>query len=215
MDDKALDTGRTCPVRDGVKRWCWEPRAFCRVQRTLQAILVMTWYIPGTDVTQLLTVWTDQVKDYKQQNSNITFGECRRSWNPRTHDECDLMAAEIQAAAVCQVCGERGQSAKDYWYQANKESENGKKGKKDKKGQRKSTRTKEADNKKTGADNNCNVVGHIALNCPRRKKREPHNASYSGGGDLHCLTCTDDQFQWITMLEKFDRWWNNRTSLSF
>ena len=141
---KALDTGKTRPVRDGVTRWrwmatCWETRAFFRVQRTLQAILVIKWNIPGTDVTQLQTVWTDQVKDYKQQNSNKTFGECRSSWNPRTHDECDLMATEIQAAAVCQVCGERGQSAKHYWYQANKESEKGKKGKKDKIGQRKST----------------------------------------------------------------------------
>ena len=43
------------------------------------------------------------------------------------------MAAEIQEAAVCQVCGERGQSAKDFWYQANKGIEKGEKGKKDKK----------------------------------------------------------------------------------
>ena len=68
---------------------------------------------------------TDQVKDCKQQNSNKTFGECRSGWNPRKHDECDLMAAEIKAAAVCQVCGERGQSAKDYLCQANKGSEKG------------------------------------------------------------------------------------------
>ena len=74
---------------------CWEPRAFCRVHRALQAILVMTWYIPVTDVTQLLTVWADQVNDYEQQNSNKTLGECKSSWHPRTHDECDLMAAEI------------------------------------------------------------------------------------------------------------------------
>ena len=53
------------------------------------------------------------------------------------------MTAEIQAAAVCQVCGERGQSAKDYWHQANKGSEKGKKGKKDKKGQRTLTTRKE------------------------------------------------------------------------
>ena len=207
LGDEALGTAKTRPVRDGVTRWrwmvtCWEPRAFFRVQRTLQAILVVTWYISGTDVTQLLTVWTDQVKDYKQQNSNKTFGECRSSWNPRTHDEWGLMVAEIQAAAVCQVCSEREQSAKDYWYQANQGSEKGNKGKKDKKDQRKSTRTKDADNKKRGTDNNCNVVGHVALNSPRTKKREPHNASYSGGGDLHCLTYTDDQFQWITMREK-------------
>ena len=74
MDGEALETGRTRPVRDGVTRW--EPRAFFRVQRTLQAILVFKWNIPGTDVTQLLTVWTDQVKDYTQQNSDKTFGEC-------------------------------------------------------------------------------------------------------------------------------------------
>ena len=173
MDDKAFDTGRTCPVRDGVKRWrwmvtCWEPRALFRVQRALQAILVTKWNIPGTDVTQLLTVWTDQMKDYEQQNSNRTFGGFRSSWNPRAHDECGLMAAELQTESVYHVSGKRGQSAKDYWYQANWI---GKKGKKDKKGQRKSTRTKDADNKKRGAYNNCNVASHFALNCPRRKKR--------------------------------------------
>ena len=59
-------------------------------------------------------------------------------------------------------------------YQANKGSEKGKKGKKDKKGLRKNTRTKDTDNKKRGACNNCNVVGHVALNCPRTKKRESH-----------------------------------------
>ena len=124
------------------------------------------------------------------------------------------MVAEIQAAAV-RWCSERGQSAKDYWYQANKGSEKGTKGKKDKKGLRKSTRTKDTDNKKRGACNNCNVFGHVALNCPRTKKREPHNASCSGGGDLHCLTYTDDQFQWTTMRENSTQWGNNRTSLSF
>ena len=34
------------------------------------------------------------------------------------------------------------------------------------------------------------------------RRTEPHNARYGGGGDLHCLTYTDDQFQWITMREK-------------
>ena len=87
------------------------------------------------------------------------------------------MAPETQAAAVHQVCGERGQSAKDYWYQANKGSEKSKKGKKDKKRQR----TKDTDNKKRGACDNCEVVGHFVS---------------KSGGDLHCLTYTDDQFQW-------------------
>ena len=78
MDDEALDTGRTCPVRDGVKRWrsmvtCWEPRAFDRCPKALQAILVMKWNIPRNDVTQLVTVWIDQVKDCEQQRSNKTL----------------------------------------------------------------------------------------------------------------------------------------------
>ena len=50
MDHEALDIGRTCPVRNGMKRWrwmlkCWEPRASFRVQRALQAILGMKWNI--------------------------------------------------------------------------------------------------------------------------------------------------------------------------
>ena len=87
---------------------CWEPGASLRVQRKLQAILVMTCYITDTNATQLLTVWADQVKDCEQQYSNKTFGGFRSSCDPRTHDECDLIAAEIQAA----VCGLREQSEK-------------------------------------------------------------------------------------------------------
>ena len=161
MDDKALDAGRTCPVRDGVKSWrstvtCLEARG-----RALQAILVLKWNILSTDVTQLLTVWTDEVKDYEQQNSNKTFGGFSGSWNPRTHDECDLMAAEIQAAAVFQVCGERGQSAKDCWYHAIKGSE---------KVQRKGTRTKDDDDKRKGVCNNCDGSGDSASNCLRERR---------------------------------------------
>ena len=169
------------------------------------------------------------MKDHEQQCSNKTSNGIRLEVvfyhlqdvslpehvlpNPRAHDECGLMAAEIQTTAVCHVSGNGGQFAKDCWYQANKVSEKGKEGKKDKKGQRKSTKLEEADSKKEGACNNCNVIGRCALNCP--KKKESNNASYSGGGDLHCSTYTDDQFQEITRLEKLDRWWNNRTSLSF
>ena len=35
-----------------------------------------------------------------------------------------------------------------------------------------------------------------------RRERESSNASYSGGGDPHCLTYTDDQFHWITTMGK-------------
>ena len=74
----------------------------------------------------------------------------------------------------------------------------GKKGKKGKKGQGKGTKPKEADNKKKGACHNCNEVGHFARHW--RKKKESNNASSSAGGDVHCLTYTDDQSQWIMML---------------
>ena len=44
--------------------------------------------------------------------------------------------------------------------------------------------------KKTGACHNCNEVGHSALECPKNK--ESNNASSSSGGDVHCLTYTDE-----------------------
>ena len=44
----------------------------------------------------------------------------------------------------------------------------------------------------------CSEVGHFARECP--KKKEASNASSSGGGDVHCLTYTDDQSHWIMML---------------
>ena len=56
LGDKALDTGRTRPVRDGVTRWrwmvtCWEPKASFRIQRAQQAIPVTEWNITDTDAT--------------------------------------------------------------------------------------------------------------------------------------------------------------------
>ena len=97
------------------------------------------------------------------------------------------MAAEIQAA----VCGLREQSEKDCWYHAIKESE---------KGQRKGTRTKDDDDRRKGVCNKCDESGDSASNC--LKERDSSNASYSGGGDPHCLTYTDDQFHLITTMEK-------------
>ena len=97
------------------------------------------------------------------------------------------MAAEIQAA----MCGLREQSEKDCWYHAIKGSEQGR---------RKGTRTKDDDDKRKGICNKCDGVGDSASNC--LKERESSNASYSGGGDLHCLTYTDDQFHWITTMGK-------------
>ena len=87
--------------------------------------------------------------------------------------------------AVCHVCGKGGHFARDCWYQAGKESEKG-------------TKPKDTDNKKNGAWHNCNEVGHYARNCP--KKKESSTTGFSGGGDLHCLTCIDDKSQGIMML---------------
>ena len=39
--------------------------------------------------------------------------------------------------------------------------------------------------------------------CPKKKKT--NNASSSGGSDVHCLTYTDDQSQWIMMLAEFSQ----------
>ena len=63
---------------------------------------------------------------------------------------------------------------------------------------RKARKTKDSDNKKNGAWDNCSEVGHYARNCT--KKKESSTTSFTGGGDLHCLTYTDDQSKGIKML---------------
>ena len=90
---------------------CWEPRASFRVHRELHVILAMEWNIPDTDATKLLTVWTDQVEDYEQQHSNTTFGGFRSGCNPRTHDECDLMAADKGKAQEPKTMTTRGKES--------------------------------------------------------------------------------------------------------
>ena len=112
------------------------------------------------------------------------------------------MTAEIQAAAVCQVRGERGQSAKDYWYQANKGVRKVRRARKTRKDSGKAQERRTLTTRREEPTTIATWLVIFALNCPRRKKRESHTASYSGGGGLHCLTHTADQFQWITMLEK-------------
>ena len=158
---------------------CWETRAFFRVQRTLQAILVMACYIPGADVTQLLPVCTDQVKDYKQQNSHKTIGECRSGWNPRTHDECDLMPGEIQAAAV--RCAAREDSLqKTIGIKPTSEVRKVTRARKTRKDSGKAQEPRTLTTRRKELATIAKVVGHFALNFARRK-REPHNVSYSGG----------------------------------
>ena len=121
--------------------------------------------------------------------------------NSRTCNEYDLVAAEVRTVAMARttcsgptpmdlgtlskeavgnVCEKGGYFARDCWYQAGKESEKG-------------TKPKDSDNKNNGAGHNCNEVGHYARNCP--KKKESSTTGFSGGGDLHCLTYTDDLSQ--------------------
>ena len=150
----------------------------------LQAILFPKWDIPGSNVTQLFTAWEKQVQDYEQQSGD-KISDANAS--EHTREGCCLSRAR-----------EEGHFAKDCWYQTNKASGKGKKGKKGKKGQGKGTKPKDGDTKKKGACHKCNEVGHFARECP--KKKESNNASSSGGGDVHCVTYTDVQSQWIMML---------------
>ena len=92
--------------------------------------------------------------------------------------------------AVCHVCSKQGHVAKDCWYKTKKE---GGKGQKGKKSQRKGTKPKDGDIEKKNA---CEV-GHFVRECA--EKKETNNASSGGGVDVHCLTYTDDQSQWIMM----------------
>ena len=76
-DDEALDSDRIRPATNGMKMWRWmvtrwEPIVIFPLQRVRQTIRVMQWNVSGTDVTQLPTAWTDQVKDHEQQSSNKT-----------------------------------------------------------------------------------------------------------------------------------------------
>ena len=199
-----------------------ETKVPSRHRGVLQAILFPEWDTPGADARQLLQAWESQMQEYERQSGDeisftIVLGvvlyhlpdaslQGHPLLNSRTYNECDLVAAEVRTVAmarttcsgptpmdlgilakeaVCHVCGNGGCFAKDCWYQAGKESEKG-------------TKPKDSDNKKNGAWDNCNEVGHCARNCP--KKKESSTTSFSGGGDLHCLTYTDDQSQVIMML---------------
>ena len=100
------------------------------------------------------------------------------------------------------MCWKRGHFARDCWYQAGRGGGKGKKGKKGKRGEAKGTTSKDGDTKKKGPCHNCNEVGRFARDC-RKKKASTHSNS-SGGFDVHCLTYTDDQSQWIMMLAEID-----------
>ena len=139
--------------------------------------------------------------------------------NSQSNDKNSLMAAEIRSVAmarttwsgpvpmdlsvlaqdtVCNVCSKKGHFARDCWYKPARVVEKEKKGQMDKKRQGKGTTSRDGDNKKKGPCHNCDEFGHFVRDCP--KKKESNNSNSSGGRDLHCTTCTDDQSQWIMML---------------
>ena len=140
--------------------------------------------------------------------------------NSQWYDKDSLMTAEIRSVAMARttwsgpvptdrsvlvkdaaVCSKKGHFARDNWYQTGKGVGNGKKGEKGKK-LREGQQIQRWRHKKRGPCHNCNEVGHFARDCP--KKKESNNSNSSGGRDLHCLTCTDVQSQWIVMLAEID-----------
>ena len=151
--------------------------------------------LPDASLREHLLLSSKAYDKYDLMAAEIrTVAMARTTWSGPTPMDLSILAKD----AVCHVRGKKGHFARDCWYQANKGSGKGKKGKKGKKGQGTGTNPKEADNKKKEACHNCDEVGHFARNCP--KKKELNNASSSGGGDMHCLTYTDDQSQWIMTL---------------
>ena len=137
-----------------------------------------------------------------------TVAMARTTWSGPAPMDLSILAKD----AVCHVCAKKGHLAKDCWYHTNKGSGKGKKYNKGKKSQGKGTKPKDGKTKKKSARHNCNEVGHFARDCP---KKESNNASSSGGGDVHCLTYTNDQSHWIMMLARDGRIWEQSNNIKF
>ena len=152
---------------------------------------VVLHHLPDASLREHLLLNSQVYDTYALMAAEIrTVAMARMTWSGPTPLDRSILAKD----AVCHVCGKEGHVARDCWYQTNTGSGKGKTGEKGKKG----TKPKDGDAKKKGACHNCGEVGHFARECP--KKKQSNNASSSGGGDVHCLTYTDDQSHWIMML---------------
>ena len=120
-----------------------------------------------------------------------TVAMARTTWSGPTPKDLSILAND----AVCHVCAKKGHFAKDCWYQTNKRSGKGKKGKTD---QGKGTNPRMVTPRRKVLATTAHEVGHFARECP--KKKELNNAISSGAGDVHCLTYTHDQSHWSMML---------------
>ena len=98
----------------------WEPKVVRSSFRgLLQAILFPRWGTPGSDVTQVLTVWEKQVLDYEQQGGDtisdaIKLGVLLRHvpddalrehllLHSQSYDKYSLMAADIRSVAMART----------------------------------------------------------------------------------------------------------------
>ena len=123
-DTEALDIVQNSLVSKGMEVWRrmvarWEPKVPSRFRGMRQAILFPKWDIPGSDVTQLVTAWENQVQDYEQQSGDkisdaIKLGVVLHHLpdtslrdhlllNSRMYDTYALMAAEVRAVVMART----------------------------------------------------------------------------------------------------------------
>ena len=168
---------------------------------------VVLHHLPDASLREHLLLNSQSYSTYTLMAAEIrTVVMARTTWSGPTPMDVSVLAKD----AICHVCSKRGHFAKDCWYQSNK---GGGKGKKGKKGKGKGNKHKDGDNKKKGTCHNCHEVGHFARDCP--KKKEQNNPSSSGGGNMHCLTHTDEQLNWIMMLAEVGQTWEQSSNVEF
>ena len=100
------------------------------------------------------------------------------------------------------VCSKKGHFARDCWYQTDKGGGKGKKGEKGEKVKGRTANPKMETPRREDLATTATRLDTLLAIVQRRKESNKSNSS--GGRDLHCLTCTDVQSQWVMMLAEID-----------